>query len=52
VLAFVLFLVIVWLVLAGLGLLVHGLLWLTILAAIAFLATLVFSGRLLSRRRS
>jgi hypothetical protein len=50
VLAFILFLVIVWLVLAIIGFAVHGLIWLTVVAVVAFLATLVFGGTRLGTR--
>ncbi len=49
-LAFILFLVIVWIVAGIIGAVVHGLLWLTIIAAVLFLATLVFGGNRLTRR--
>lgn len=43
-LAFILFLVIVWIIIGIVGAVVHGLIWLTIVAAILFLATMVFGG--------
>jgi hypothetical protein len=51
VLAFILFLIIVWIVLGLIGAVVHGLIWLTIIAAVLFLLTLVFGGRNFSGRR-
>lgn len=51
-LAFLLFLVIVWIVLGILGAVVHGLLWLLILAAVGFLATVFFSGNRFAKRKS
>ena len=51
-LAFILLLVIIWLVLGIIGVAVHGLIWLTVVAVLLFLATLVFGGsRIGSRRR-
>jgi hypothetical protein len=50
VLAFILFLIIVWIILGIIGAVVHGLLWLLIVAAILFLATLVLGGFRLGRR--
>lgn len=44
VLALILFLIIVWIILGIIGVVVHGLFWLLIIAAILFLATLVFGG--------
>jgi hypothetical protein len=52
VLAFILFLVILWIVLGIIGATVHGLIWLLIIAAILFLATLVFGGTRLGRGRA
>ena len=49
--AFLLFLVIVWIVLGIIGAVVHGLVWLTILAALFFLGTLVFGGSRMRPRR-
>ncbi|MDQ6849775.1 MAG: hypothetical protein M3070_07315 [Actinomycetota bacterium] len=43
-LAFILFLIIVWIVIAVIGAIVKGLIWLTIIAVVLFLATLVFGG--------
>ncbi|MGI8880776.1 MAG: hypothetical protein ACR2KJ_09800 [Jatrophihabitans sp.] len=43
-LAFILLLVIVWIVAGIIGVVVHGLIWLTIIAIVLFLATLVFGG--------
>ncbi len=43
-LAFLLFLIILWIVLGIVGAVVHGLIWLTIIAAILFIGTLVFGG--------
>lgn len=51
-LAFILFLVIVWIALGLIGAVVHGLIWLTIIAAVLFLATLLFGGSRASRRRA
>jgi hypothetical protein len=50
VLAFILFLIILWIVLGIIGAVVHGLIWLLIIAAILFIATLVFGGFRLGRR--
>ena len=51
-LAFILFLILIWVVLGIIGAVVHGLIWLLIIAAVLFLATLVFGGsRIGSRRR-
>ncbi|MBE7187176.1 hypothetical protein [Jatrophihabitans endophyticus] len=51
-LAFILFLIIIWIILGIIGAVVHGLIWLLIIAAVLFLATLVFGGsRLRSGRR-
>lgn len=49
-LAFVLLLIIIWIVVGIIGAVVHGLIWLTVVAAILFLATLVFSGTRLRGR--
>ncbi|HZC69654.1 MAG TPA: hypothetical protein VE442_03060 [Jatrophihabitans sp.] len=49
-LAFILFLIILWIVLGIIGAVVHGLIWLLIIAAILFIATLVFGGFRLGRR--
>lgn len=43
-LAFILFLVIVWIIAGIIGVVVHGLIWLTIVAVVLFLATMVFGG--------
>lgn len=43
-LAFILLLVIVWIIAGIIGVVVHGLIWLTIIAVVLFLATLVFGG--------
>jgi hypothetical protein len=51
-LALILLLVIVWIVLGIIGAVVHGLIWLLIIAAILFLATVLFGGSRLGRRRS
>lgn len=51
-LAFILFLVIVWVALGIVGAVVHGLIWLLIVAAVLFLLTLVFGGSRLNRSRS
>lgn len=50
-LAIILFLVIVWIAAGIIGAVVHGLIWLTIIAAVLFLATLVFGGTRLGKRR-
>jgi|BarGraNGADG00212_1021973.scaffolds.fasta_scaffold204117_2 hypothetical protein len=50
-LAFLLFLVIVWIVLGIVGAVVHGFIWLTIIAAVLFVGTLVFGGRRVGGRR-
>jgi amino acid permease len=50
-LAFVLLLVIIWIVLGIIGAVIHGLIWLTIIAAVLFLATMLFGGNRLGRRR-
>lgn len=51
VLALVIGLVLLWVVLAVVGLAIKGLIWLTIIAAVLFLATLVFGGAASRRRR-
>ena len=51
VLALVLGLVLVWVVLAVVGLVIKGLFWLTLVAAVLFLATLVLGGAVSRRRR-
>ena len=48
--AIVLLLIIVWIGLGVVGAAVHGLIWLTIVAALLFVATLFFSGSLFGRR--
>ncbi|HEY0558653.1 MAG: hypothetical protein JWM48_2521 [Mycobacterium sp.] len=51
-LALILFLIILWIVAGIVGAVIHGLIWLTVLAAIFFVVTLVFGGsRLGSRSR-
>lgn len=50
-LALILLLIIIWIVLGIIGAVLHGLIWLTIIAAVLFLATLVFGGNRLGRRR-
>jgi hypothetical protein len=50
-LALVLVLVLLWVVLAIVGVVVKGLIWLTIAAAVLFLITLVFGGAVSRRRR-
>jgi hypothetical protein len=50
VLAFILFLIILWIILGLIGAVVHGLFWLLIIAAVLFVATLVFGGGHLGRR--
>jgi hypothetical protein len=52
VLAFILFLIILWIVLGIIGAVVHGLIWLLIIAAVLFLATLVFGGTRIGRGRT
>lgn len=49
-LAFILFLIILWIVLGIIGAVVHGLIWLLIIAAVLFLATMLFGGTRLGRR--
>lgn len=51
-LAFILFLIIVWIIAGVIGVVVHGLIWLTIIAAVLFLATLVFGGNRLGKSRT
>lgn len=43
-LAFLLFLVIVWIAVGIIGFVVHGLIWLFIIAVVLFLLTMVFGG--------
>lgn len=50
-LAFILFLILLWVALGIIGAVIHGLIWLLIIAAILFLATLVFGGSRLGRNR-
>jgi hypothetical protein len=50
-LSLILFLIIVWLVLGVLGVVVHGLIWLTVAAVVLFVATLVFGGTRIGARR-
>lgn len=50
-LALVLALVLLWVVLGVVGVVVKGLFWLTVAAAVLFLITLVFGGTGLRRRR-
>lgn len=49
-LALILFLIIVWIILGIIGAVVHGLIWLLIIAGVLFLATLVFGGTRLGGR--
>jgi hypothetical protein len=49
-LAFILFLVIVWIVLGVIGLIIKGLIWLTIIAALLFVVSVFFGGRRTSLR--
>jgi hypothetical protein len=49
-LAFILFLIIIWILAGIIGAVVHGLIWLTIAAAVLFLATRVFGGTRLRGR--
>ncbi len=51
-LALLLFLVIVWIVTGLIGAVVHGLIWLTVIAAILFIGTLIFGGSRFGSRRS
>ncbi len=48
--AIILFLVIVWIAAGIIGVAVHGLIWLTVIAAVLFLATAVFGGSRLGAR--
>jgi membrane protein YdbS with pleckstrin-like domain len=50
-LAFILLLILIWVILGIIGAVVHGLIWLLIIAAILFLATLVFGGTRIRGRR-
>ena len=51
-LSLILFLIIIWIALGIIGAVVHGLVWLTIIAAILFVATLFFGGSHFGRRRA
>jgi len=51
VLAFIVLLVVLWIVLGVVGFIIKGLFWLAIIAAILFLASLFFGGRLSRNRR-
>ena len=51
-LAFILLLIIIWIVLGIIGVVVHGLIWLLVVAAVLFLATLVFGGTRLGKGRA
>lgn len=51
-LALIVILLLVWIIVGILGALVHGLIWLLVVAAVLFLATLVFSGSRLRGHRS
>ena len=51
-LSFILFLIIVWIILGIIGAVVHGLLWLLIVAAVLFVATLVLGGSRMGRKRT
>ena len=52
-LAFFLFVVLVCVVVGLIGAVVHGLIWLTVIAAVVFVLHLIFTGtRLRARRRS
>jgi hypothetical protein len=51
-LSLILFLIILWIVLGIVGAVVHGLFWLLIIAAVLFLATLVFGGRRINHKRT
>lgn len=50
-LAVILFLIIVWIIAGIIGATVHGLIWLLVVAAILFVATLVFGGTRLTKSR-
>jgi hypothetical protein len=52
VLAFLLFLVIVWIALGIIGAVIHGLIWLTIVAALFFVGTLFFGGSHFGKKRA
>jgi hypothetical protein len=49
-LALILFLIILWVAAGIIGAVVHGLIWLTVLAAVFFVATLIFGGTRLGAR--
>lgn len=49
-LALILFLIIIWIVIGIIGAVVHGLFYLLIIAAVLFIATLLFGGTRLRRR--
>ena len=51
-LSLILLLIIIWVALGIIGAVVHGLIWLLIIAAVLFLATLVFGGSRLGRKRT
>ena len=51
-LAFILLLIIIWIIAGIIGVAVHGLIWLTIIAAVLFLLTLFFGGTRLGSRRA
>jgi hypothetical protein len=50
-LALILFLILIWIVVGIIGAVVHGLIWLLIVAAVLFVATLVFGGSRLRGHR-
>lgn len=50
-LAFILFLILLWVVLGIIGAVVHGLIWLLVVAVVLFLATLVFGGSRIGKKR-
>lgn len=50
-LAFLLFLIIVWIALGIIGFVVKGLIWLFVIAVVLFLLTIAFGGRHASGRR-
>ena len=50
-LALILFLIVIWIVIGIVGAVVHGLIWLLIIAAVLFVATLVFGGSRLRGHR-
>lgn len=51
-LSFLLFLVLVWIALGIIGFVIHGLIWLFIIAVVAFVLTLAFGGSHFGRGRS